>query len=83
MITVEPIEFEVAYDNDIYVDIDMQVVTQVVNPEEYEGEYTVTPTQVRQVLSTDRKVMTGDITIEPIPSNYGLITWDGSSITVS
>ena len=83
MITVEPIEFEVAYDNDICVDIDMQVVTQVVNPEEYEGEYTVTPTQVRQVLSTDRKVMTGDITIEPIPSNYGLITWDGSSITVS
>jgi hypothetical protein len=83
MITVEPIEFEVAYDNDIYVDIDMQVVTQVVNPEEYEGEYAVTPTQVRQVLSTERKVMTGDITIEPIPSNYGLITWDGSSITVS
>ena len=83
MITVEPIEFEVAYDDDIYVDIDMQVVTQVVNPEEYEGEYTVTPTQVRQVLSTNRKVMTDDITIEPIPSNYGLITWDGSTITVS
>ena len=30
-----------------------------------------------------RKTMASDVTVNPIPSNYGLITWDGSVLTVS
>lgn len=51
--------------------------------EEYTGSYTVTPSNVQQVLSTEEMVLTDNITIEPIPSNYGLITYNGSFLTVS
>ena len=50
---------------------------------DYEGPYTVTPSQETQTLYTENKRATSNITIDPIPSNYGLITWDGSVITVS
>lgn len=49
----------------------------------YEGNYAVTPSAETQVLQTSGLRMTDNITIEPIPSNYGLITWNGSTITVS
>ena len=50
---------------------------------QYEGPYEVTPTQDTQILSTAMKMAVEDIVINPIPSNYGLITWDGSVLTVS
>ena len=37
---------------------------------DYEGDYTVTPTKQQQVLHTDDMLMSGDVTIEPIPSEY-------------
>ena len=49
----------------------------------YQGEYTVTPTQETQTLYTAGMNMRQNVTINPIPSNYGLITWDGSTLTVS
>jgi len=49
----------------------------------YEGDYTITPTGSSIVLSTEGKRMTGDITINPIPNNYGLIAWDGSVMTIT
>lgn len=49
----------------------------------YEGEYTIDPTNEPQVLATAGKWARTDITINPIPSNYGKITWDGSVLTVS
>lgn len=49
----------------------------------YEGSYTVTPSAQTQVLETNGLRMTGDVTVEPIPNNYGLITWDGTVLTVS
>lgn len=55
----------------------------VIGARQYEGSYTVTPTTQRQTLLTANKLMTDDVTIEPIPSNYGLITWNGSTLTVS
>ena len=56
---------------------------EIVRPPAYHGQYTVTPTAETQVLEAKGKYMTDDVTINPIPSNYGLITWDGSTITVS
>ena len=49
----------------------------------YSGEYTVTPTQSVQILNTSGKMMLSNMTIEPIPNNYGLITWNGAVLTVS
>lgn len=49
----------------------------------YDGAYEFTPTQETQVVECGGKAMSGDITINPIPNNYGLITWDGSVLTVS
>ena len=49
----------------------------------YTGEYEVTPNLEIQVLNTNGKSMRSNVTINPIPSNYGLITWNGSFLTVS
>lgn len=49
----------------------------------YTGATTVTPSAETQTLSTTNKTVTADIIINPIPSNYGLITWNGSVLTVS
>lgn len=58
-------------------------IPSAVLPPSYEGEYEVTPTQQTQTLETDSLYLRGNITINPIPSNYGLITWNGSTLTVS
>ena len=50
---------------------------------DYEGSYVATPSAERQTLPTSGKILTMDIVVEPIPSNYGLITWNGSTLTVS
>ena len=52
-------------------------------PERYDGPYEVVPTQSGQTLRTSSLLLSQDIEIGPIPSNYGLITWDGSTMTVS
>ena len=49
----------------------------------YTGETEVTPTQSTQILNTSGQRLDSDIIVNPIPSNYGLITWNGSFITVS
>ena len=49
----------------------------------YDGPMEITPTQETQTLDTAMKWVLGDIVVNPIPSNYGLITWNGSTLTVS
>ena len=58
-------------------------VTQVRINDYYTGETTVTPTPDLQRLATTGLLIPTDIIINPIPSNYGLITWNGSALTVS
>lgn len=65
----------------IGLDIETQIVASVAS--EYEGPYSVTPTEEAQTLQTKNFRMTDNIVVNPIPSNYGLITWNGSIITVS
>lgn len=50
---------------------------------EYQGAYEVEPTGEYQSLHTTNKILTQEIVIDPIPSCYGLITYNGSTITVS
>ncbi len=51
--------------------------------ETYTGSYEFTPSDTAQIISIMGMTATQDITIDPIPSNYGLITWNGSTLTVS
>jgi hypothetical protein len=50
---------------------------------EYAGPYEVTPSGSSQVLATSGRAMMADVTVNPIPSNYGLITYSGGILTVS
>lgn len=65
------------------VALDMTVGVYAQIGEHYHGAYTITPSSEPQVLDTDTLILDDNITINPIPSNYGLITWDGTKITVS
>lgn len=51
-------------------------------PEYYSGPYEVTPTQDTQTLETADKAMKENVTVAPIPSNYGKISYDGATLTV-
>lgn len=49
----------------------------------YDGPYEFTPTAEEQTVQIARLQATQDITINPIPSNYGLVTYNGNVITIS
>ena len=49
----------------------------------YTGPTEITPSTEQQILNTDMKSVLGNIIINPVPDNYGLITWNGSTLTVS
>lgn len=49
----------------------------------YDGSYEVDPTNEPQVFHTHGLKMRSDFVVGPIPQNYGLITWNGSVLTVS
>lgn len=51
--------------------------------ESFEGPYEWTPSEDTQTVPISGKTATQNIVISPIPSNYGLITYNGSVITVS
>ena len=53
------------------------------NVEYYTGEYEFTPGEEAQTIPIAEKTAVTDITINPIPQNYGLITWNGSTLMVS
>lgn len=49
----------------------------------YEGPYNFTPSAQAQTIPVNHLMASQDITIEPVPQQYGLITYNGSTITVS
>ena len=53
----------------------------VSNP--YTGATDVIPSEQVQTLETAGKELLRNITVQPIPSNYGKITYNGSTILVS
>lgn len=48
----------------------------------YHGEYEFTPNNETQTVHTQDKLLLQNITINPVPSNYGKISWDGSNIMI-
>lgn len=69
------------------VGIDLGVSEQIVIEDHdtlpYRGEYEFTPTEDVQTVLINGLRATRNITINPIPSNYGKISWNGSVLTVS
>ena len=49
----------------------------------YGGAYEVTPSREAQTLATASRTLSQNVVVNPIPSNYGLIEWDGSKLRVS
>lgn len=58
-------------------------MTYLREAEPYEGPTTFTPTDQTQTILIAGQTPAENITINPIPSNYGLITWNGAVLTVS
>ena len=54
-----------------------------VYPATYHGETTITPTTEEQIIPVGGLMVAEDITVNPSPQNYGLITWNGNTLTVS
>lgn len=52
------------------------------NIQPYEDDYIVTPSEQEQTLETSGKRLAQNVIVEPIPSNYGRISYSGSVITV-
>ena len=49
----------------------------------YTGPVEFTPSEEAQTIDAAGKAVLENLVIDPIPNNDGLITWDGSVITVS
>ncbi len=72
-------------DLDIQQDGEAGEVIKVVDYDHpiYDGPIEITPSRETQVLETKEKILITNIIVNPIPKNYGLITWNGSVLTVS
>lgn len=55
----------------------------IASVDQYEGSYEFTPSEQAQTISISGEMATRDIVVNPIPNNYGLITYNGTTITVS
>lgn len=52
--------------------------------ESYEGPFEATPTDAVQVFHTNGKVMGDDFVVNPIPQQYGRVTYDQTkTITIT
>ena len=50
---------------------------------DYDGPTSVTPSGAAQTLATSGTVLHADVVVAAIPSNYGLIQWNGAVLSVS
>ncbi len=89
IVPLEVMESEVIVPMTIETDtehIPLDVATEIVIRAEgdyYEGSYEITPSETQQILPVRELTMRENLTINPIPNNYGLITWNGYTLTVS
>jgi hypothetical protein len=63
---------------------EFQRISVIEDLETYDGVLSVTPSNEAQVLPTGQKFMLDDIIINPIPKEYGLVTYDqDKTITIT
>ena len=71
------------FDVDFNVDNFIADFSEMHRPGDYQGPYEVIPSGEMQILQTMNKTMAQNVIVKPIPDNYGLISWNGSILTVS
>lgn len=76
-------EFEFSVENDNEIEFTNDYVINVSVVPIYDGDYEITPGEEAVILQTNGKELTGNITVNPIPSNWGKIGWNGSYLTVT
>lgn len=70
-------------DDEVQYEAEIETAIAEVSLPLYEGETEFTPSSEMQVIPTKGTSMMNNIVINPVPDNYGLITWNGSVLTVS
>ena len=48
----------------------------------YGGQYEVTPAEETQILPTRGRILARDIIVNPIPTNYGRVTWTSGHLLI-
>ena len=62
---------------------EMGIIEEHSSYKSYTGATEFTPSAEVQTIEVKDKIVLDNITINPIPNNYGLIGWNGSYLTVS
>lgn len=65
------------------VELQAEASTYIDTTTIYAGSYELTPSAETQTIPIANMKASADIIINPVPSNYGLISWNGSTLTVS
>lgn len=65
------------------IELKPPIVKEYIGSNPYDGQYEVTPSEDTQVLYTAGKTLARNVTVNPIPSNWGKISWNGAVLTVS
>lgn len=79
----EPEDITLEVSEDAPVAISVSGVVEVPVADTYAGPYEFTPGDLQQIIHIQGLMAVSDITINPIPNNYGKISWNGSTLTVS
>lgn len=56
---------------------------ELTKPVKYSGDYVITPSEEEVVIDAKDRYFTGNIIVNPIPSNWGKISWNGSVMTIT
>lgn len=78
----EQYEADVSVDS-VEAETDGSIVINKIVADEFEGAYEYTPSNETQTIPIAQKKAVRNITINPIPQNYGLITWNGAFLHIS
>ena len=82
-VSVDSAAYDLGLNEPQAVTIGVAAPIRPIAAEHYTGSYSVTPSASEQRLPVEGLLMEQDVVVAPIPSNYGLITWNGSTLTVS
>lgn len=87
MIIDGDMQISVMLDGDLVIDDtyngEMGEYQKVIETDWYSGPYEWTPAAEQQIIPVEGLTAADNIIIRPIPSSWGRITWNGSTLTVS
>ncbi len=83
-VTIQPQKVKVSINSsNMGINVGSSIAREILDTYPYEGEYIVDPTTETQILLTKNLRMIDNLVINPIPNNYGLVTWNGSFLVIS